>query len=191
MPKSKGKHLKNQLDTVCVSPCFARANYRTLCTLNVSSGFGPWDIYFSVSSATGKYYLSIIGGSSVASFAGLSIPILTKLEEHIGTWFTTRELRSGCSQPVCLHWLTKIVASLVGWYSRDELWHVKFCRKAWEGKGTSSKKQLGRDLKSCGSKRLHWNLSWRLQQVPESAGLCFHVWKSQKILSPSSYSPCC
>lgn len=88
----------------------------------------------------------------------------------------------GCSQTVCLHWLIKILASLVGWYSRDELWHVKFCRKAWEGKGTSSKKLLGRDLKSCGSKRPHWNLSWRLQQVPESAALCFHVWKSQKIL---------
>lgn len=72
-----------------MGPCFARDSGGTFYSLNVSPGFGPWEIYFCVSGATGKCCLSIFGGSSVTSFVGLSIPILTKLEELTGTWFIT------------------------------------------------------------------------------------------------------
>lgn len=57
-----------------------------------------------------------------------------------------------CPPPVCLHWFIKILASLVGWYSRDELWHIKFCRRGGKEKVLHPRSCLGGTLKAVGAR---------------------------------------
>lgn len=186
-PKAKGNILKIS-GRKNVGPCFARNSCGTFCTLNVSSGFGPWDIYFYVSSAAiskwSEHYWWKLSG-----LLWHSRTVHPNPHETGGTYWDMiyhwqGELSSqvpGCSQPVCLHWFIKVLGSLIGWYSIVELWHIKFCGKHGKDKVLYPRSCLGgtsRALESRDCTEICLGGCSRLQTVQLSVFMCENHRKS-------------